>query len=107
MSFRQSSTVMRAMMSSREASLLQPIDQVLVALELSRRPQALRPHDAHEIGQRDVKTLVDNNIVELLDMGELLPGGAQASLDDLGSVLAAFLQPSAQRLRRRGQDENA
>src|SRR4249920_2271195 len=99
MSFRQSSTVMRAMMSSREASLLQPIDQVAVAFELCRQPQPLGPHDAHEIGHRDVKTLVDNNIVELLDMGELLPGGTQSPLDGLEGVLAAFLQPSAQRLR--------
>jgi len=102
MSFRQSSTVMRAMMCSVEGFvLLEPVDQVLVAFELNRQPQPLRPHDAYQVGHCDIEIPIDNNIVELLDMGDLLACGEEPALDYLGAVLTTALQPPAQRFGRR------
>ena len=49
--------------------------------ELGVHLQARGAYDADEIDHCHIKSLIDNNIVELPHMGDLLPGVGQPALD--------------------------
>src|SRR5262245_40225465 len=107
MSLRQSSTVIRAMCAPSKAVLLESVDQIVMALELSRRPESLRPYDTYQVGHGLVEILIDNNIVERPDMGDLLPRREEAPLDHVRTVVSAPFQAPAERFRGGRQNEDA
>src|SRR5690349_7001612 len=102
MCFRQSSTVMRAMCGSLEA-----VDQITVAGNLSGGPQTGRAHDTHQVFDGIIEIVVNNNIVKFGQMRDLASRSLHSAFYDAIRVLSAIYQSRAQRVGRRGKDEDA
>src|SRR4051794_8476947 len=121
---RQSSIVMRAMcISSRMVTLScgaatmrsdecedlrceQRLQETRVARALLGRAEPGCPHDCHEIVDRYVKLLINNNIIEVGQVAYFLLRGVEATRDDGRGILPSPFQSLPQKLERRRQDEN-
>src|SRR6266852_4932459 len=76
---------------------------------LAGKDQPGRAHDGRKVPPSLFKLFVYNNIVELGDVADFLPGVAQSPLDCLLGVLAPPPQPALELLEDRGRrkDEDA
>src|ERR1700722_14869445 len=105
MSFKQSSTVIRAMVctSGRRFSG----DPFGGALPLPGEPQARSADDGCQVRERHVEIFVYYNIIELIRMAYLVARRGKPLFDDGVAVLAPVAQAAFQFFHGRRQNENA